>query len=250
MSRKYVPTFLKEQQAESLNAGRSPGFSALSEDIPMNRKQSLYSHTSDQMPSVFGKPETNTFVPKTLASLTATNGTKSSSKKSFASKFTDRQKQIEEHNVKPSEKSLDFKSEDDFPTLCGFGTKNTIVNKEENIVVLPPVKKSGYADLARGLAKKKEEEEAMELQSKHYEDIKRRKPKLMKTTIIRHPFKTSSRKYDDYEDEENEDDVFTEYSSVSEGRGVDEFISEDNEDQDGELNPSTTYNRRHKEDLY
>jgi len=276
MSRKYVPTFLKEQQAESLTqnntAGQWPGnqslakplttgnrFSALSEDFPMNRKSSPLVQTSDQMPSVFGKTKTNTVVPGTLASLTATNATnvsESGSKKSFASKFTERQKQVEDPNYKPPEKPLDFKSEDDFPALGGFGAKKPLaVNKEqkpeENKVVLPAIKKSGYADLARGWAKKKEDEEAMELQRKHGEEIERRERELMKSTIVRHTFKQSARKYDDdEEDEENQEEAFSEYSSVSEGRGEEEFISEGDEDQDGEFNPNTTYDRRHKEDLY
>lgn len=291
MSKKYVPRFLKEQQAQNTaaqwptahaaaqrplaqwpsaqrpSAALATGnrFSALSDDFPMSKKTSPLVQSSVEA-HIFGKARTSattlatTSVPATLASLTSnTTSVDKGANKSYASKFIEKQKQVEDPNYKPPVKPLDFKSDDDFPTL-GFGSKSTLasagkasVAKEENVVKLPPVTKSGYADLARGWAKKKEEEDAAEFHRRHTEEVERLERELMRSTMVRHTFKKETRKYEDDEDGEeqlDDEDAVSEYSSVSEGRGEEEFISEGDEDQDGEINPNTVYNRRHKEDLY
>jgi hypothetical protein len=196
MSKKYVPTFLKEQAVHGGGTDKKSGnqFAALDDDAP-------------------------TMKPATLAALTSAKKDSDSgggTKKSYASKFAEKVKEVEHPG---SEKTLPTRinvdSVEDFPSLGG-GAK----------AVAASVPNAKFADFARNWAKK-DSEEAEAARRKALKEARRREEveqlrKLMPAAALR--TLASRSKYADDSDEEPpvEEEAFSEESDSY------------NEEQDGE----------------
>lgn len=262
MSKKYTPSFLREQQCASstvyVTANR---FNALSEDVPVVKQL-----VNTSRPAKDAVP----LVPGTLASLTATalngdsatsvNGTSNTSAKSFASIFMDKQKQLENPNYNPITKPIDIKSEDDFPSLGSTkslsksSSTGGFTTKVVDIKSVVPLQKQNFADLAKGWAKKTADEEEEELR-KQQEEFQQRERELIMGTFVRH--RRAKKPSEDDDDEEEDynavyDEPDSEYSSVPEGDEDDlgSYDDEETNSQERELNSGIGSERRHHDDLY
>jgi hypothetical protein len=276
MSKKYVPSFLKDQQSApnsntntnttSQSAAFWPGqkpaaplsssnkFAALSDDYKKDKPIVNTSLPAKEAPKL---------APATLASLTGGGSTVVSSsggsgpKKSFAAKFAEQAKIAADPNYKPPPKPVDFTSEDDFPSLGGpkkpaagaWGAKAT-----ENVVVDPDEKPAvtSFADKAKEWAKKKEEEAEKARLKAIQEEERRREAEMMKSL----PILGMRRRYLD-DDDEDEDDYNQQYDESSLGEDSyevadeDEELTEEDEDEDnGEFNQNVGWDGRRRDDLY
>ena len=266
MSKKYVPSFLKEQQPTPSNtASFWPGgnrtstaptlntsnkFAVLDEDSPKEKPIVNTSLPAKQAPKL---------VPATLAALTSNgsapmtnsslSGGGSGPKKSFASKFKEQVKAAENPNYVPPLKPVDFGSEDDFPSLGGPGPK-------KNTVVLPPVQApstQSFAEKAKEWAKKKEDEEEAARQRALYLERKQREAELMRKTMPG----LHVRRYRQ-EDEDEEDEYYNNHEESSLGGDSDSYEvpecepedEEDEENENGEFNQDVGWDGRKRGDLY
>ena len=249
MSKKYIPSFIREQHGTSTTTVLGTNqFEALSDELSANKTLSNKPLVNTSRPA----KDTPVLVPGTLASLTANttgaNTTGTNTSQSFASKFTDKQKQLENPNYKPPEKPIDIKSDIDFPTL---GSSS---NAAKNIVkVVDYTPKQNFASLAKGWAKKTADAEEDEL-CRREEESKQRERELIMGTFVRH---RRIKKQDDEDDEEEDyndiyDDPDSEYSSVPEGDEDDlgSYDDEETNSQGRELNSGLGNERRHHDDLY
>ena len=281
MSKKYVPSFLKDQQSNSTpapntntntNASFWPGqkssaplsasnkFAALSDDFPMTKKDKPIVNTS--LPAQLAPK----LAPATLASLTSngsapvasSGGSGSGPKKSFASKFAEQARIAADPNYKPPPKPVDFTSEDDFPSLGGpkkpaagaWGAKpaaNTVVEPEEKPAV------TSFAEKAKEWAKKKEEEAEKARRKAITEEKRRREAELIRTLPI-----MGLRRRQDYDDDDEEEDYNPNYDESSLGDDSYEMPEEDHlpseeddeDDGEGEFNQNVGWDGRRKDDLY
>jgi hypothetical protein len=279
MSKKYVPSFLKDQQSNQAPTSNTntnatsfwPGqktstplsasnkFAALSDDFPMTKKDKPIVNTSlpaQQAPKL---------APATLASLTsngsapvaAAGGSSSGPKKSFASKFAEQARIAADPNYQPPPKPVDFKSEDDFPALGApkkpiagaWGAKpnaNPVVEPEEKPAV------TSFADKAKEWAKKKEEEAEKARQKAAMEEKRRREASLIRTLPI-----MGLRRRQEYDDEDEDEDYNPNYDESSLGddsyevpENDGEPSEEDEEEDDDEFNQNVGWDGRRRDDLY
>lgn len=265
MSKKYTPSFLREQQCASSTVSATVTanrFNALSDDATAVKRL-----VNTSLPAKNAVP----LVPGTLASLTATaltalngdgatglNGTTGA--KSFASTFTDKQRQLENPNYKSTTKPIDIKSEDDFPSLGSAkslsksSSTGGFTTKVVDIKPVVPPQKQNFADLAKGWAKKTADEEEEELR-KQQEEFEQRERELIMGTFVRH--RRAKKLSEDDDDEEEDynavyDEPDSEYSSVPEGDEDDlgSYDDEETNSQERELNSGLGNERRHHDDLY
>ena len=276
MSKKYVPSFLKDQQSTSNTvaapnttqsasfwpgrqgaegAGRTLStdnkFAALSDDFPMKKPIINTSLPAQMAPKL---------VPMTLASATS-NGASgavgaSGAKKSFASKFAEHVKNANDPNYKPPPKPVNFSSEDEFPSLGG---NKVSPQKEANVVVMPvdSIPKSSsnqsFAEMAKGWAKQKEDDEENVRQKAAAEALLRHKADIMRGIPNINRIRRQYANYDDDEEEEynpnydesslGDDDSY----EVSEGNGE----PSDEDDENGEeFNGDLGWDGRKRGDLY
>jgi hypothetical protein len=279
MSKKYVPSFLKDQQSNqapstnNTNGSFWPGqktstplsssnkFAALSDDFPMTKKDKPIVNTSlpaQQAPKL---------APATLASLTSNGSTPitistsvSGSKKSFADKFKEQVRIAEDPNYKPPPKPVDLKSEEDFPSLGGpkkpvvgaWGAKpstSTPVN-----TVIEPVKQNGpsFAEKAKEWANKKADEEEKARRRALKAEKTRREALLMRSI----PILGMRRLQNQYQEDDEEEDYNPNYEESSLGDDSYEMPeddispSEEEEDEDGEFNQNVGWDGRRRDDLY
>jgi hypothetical protein len=273
MSKKYVPSFLKDQstltnsatsnqtsfwpgQKQSAPLSASNQFAALSDDPPMKKDKPVI---NTSLPA----KEAPKLAPATLASLTS-NGKGAISvvssgtgpKMSFASKFAEKAKIASDPNYVPPPKPVDFTSEDDFPSLAAPAKPVTGAwsLKPKNEIVQPDTDKStlSFADKAKEWAKQKEEE-AEEARRKEIEEEKMRREAALHMRMNVIGINRYRRKYhDDEEDEENN----YEQSSLGEDDDYEvpeydeEPSEEEDEDEDGEFNQNVGWDGRRKDDLY
>jgi len=276
MSKKYVPSFLKDQQQSvpapttnnttSWPAQRNPPaqnndssyrpfnmnnkFSALSEDFDMNKKDKPIVNTS--LPA----REAPKLAPATLASLTS-NGSGDGPKKSFASKFAEQVKIANNPNYVPPPKPVNLTSEDDFPSLgapkkpMAAPTKTVTAPSPETT---PAAGATKFADLARGWAKQKEDEEEKARLKAIKDEERRREMSLMRNINIL-GFRRRQALYG--EDEEDEDDY--NYQNDGSSLGDDSYeipeedavpSEEDEEEDENEFNQNVGWDGRRKDDLY
>lgn len=280
MSKKYVPSFLKDQQSNqaptptntNTSASFWPGqktsaplsssnkFAALSDDFPMTKKDKPIVNTSlpaQQAPKL---------APATLASLTsngsapvaASGGSGSGPKKSFAAKFAEQARIAADPDYKPPPKPVDFQSEDDFPALGApkkaaagaWGSKPAAAN-----VVVQPEKAAGpsFAEKAKEWANKRAEEEEKARKKALREERLRREAALVKTMPI-----LGLRRRQDYDDDDDEEDFNPNYDESSLGDDSYEMPDEDHEPSDedeedeenGEFNQNVGWDGRRRDDLY
>ena len=285
MSKKYVPSFLKDQQqsvpSTTTNTSAWPTqrnqttqnndgasnpfnnsnkFSALSDDFPMNKKDKPIVNTS--LPA----REAPKLAPATLASLTS-NGNGSAPKKSFASKFAEQVKIANDPNYVPPAKPVDFTSEDDFPSLgapkkpAAAPTKSATSSTKSVAVPAPtpsPEPAPGatkFADLARGWAKQKEDEEEKARLKALQEEERRREMSLMRNINIL-GFRRRQALYGHDEDEDEDDYNYqNEESSLGDDSyevpDEDDAPPEEEEEEDNdEFNQNVGCDGRRKDDLY
>ena len=254
MSKKYVPTFLKDQQAAPATSNGSfwPGqnsntnnqFAALSEDFPMSKKEKPIVNTS--LPA----REAPKLAPATLASLTSGGaGGSGGTKKSFASKFAEQARAAEDPNYKPPPKPIDFTSVDDFPALGGPKKPANVVVAPKPVVEAKPA--GAYADMAKSWAKQKEEaEEKARLKAER--DARRQAEKEQLRRVM--PSIRLHRRQEEYDSEDEEDRPYDE-SSLGDDDSYempeeDQEPSEEEDENEDEFNNDIGYDGRRRGDLY
>jgi hypothetical protein len=258
MSRKYVPTFLKNQDFEG--AGAKP-------------------IVNTSRPAM----EAPKLVPATLASLTSngaaatatTTATTGGSNKSFGSKFAEQARVAEDPNYVPPPKPINFTSEDDFPTLGGgsspkksvvsnhcFKTSNTptntvIIDSEEYDVPTLATTGNKWANMAKGWAKHKEDEEERARKKKMLEDQMLREAELMKSIPIigmrRRNRYDDDDDYSDYDPQEKNENYIPEEEDsygMPDDDENEKNILQDVEDEQEEFNSNIGWDGRKRDDLY
>ena len=277
MSKKYVPSFLKDQQSTSNSNTTAtttpfwPGqptnnnrFAVLSDDFPTNKPVINTSKPAREAPKL---------APMTLASATSNGavpmggaggpsvlgpsvlGAGAGPKKSFASKFAEQAKIVNNPNYKPPPKPINFQSEEDFPSLGGKPV-NKVITKSEVTGTTCATSTTGtnFADMAKGWAKHKEDEEERARIKAEQEEKRRSEAMLMRSIpIIRGP--RHIRKDDCHnEDENQEDSPNYEESSLGDDDSyeVPEGDTEpsDEDDENGEFNSDVGWDGRKRGDLY
>jgi hypothetical protein len=265
MSKKYVPSFLKDQQSQpqsnttsnnsssfwpGQNSSSTNKFAPLSDDFPMNKQEKPIVNTS--LPA----KQAPKLAPATLASLTS-NGSTAGSKKSFASKFAEQVKIAEDPNYVPPPKPVDFKSEEDFPSLGGpkkpvatgaWGAKPVVKNE----VVEAKPEGPSFADKAREWARKKEEDEEKARRRALRQERMKREAELIRTIPM-----MGFRRRQEYDEDEDDDynDNYNDGSSLGDDSyeipSEDESPEEDeDENEDGEFNQNVGWDGRRRDDLY
>ena len=274
MSKKYVPSFLKDQQSTSNSNTTAtttpfwPGqptnnnrFAVLSDDFPTNKPVINTSKPAREAPKL---------APMTLASATSNGavpmggaggpsvlgpsvlGTGTGPKKSFASKFAEQAKIANNPNYKSPPKPINFQSEEDFPSLGGKPV-NKVITKSE-VTGTTGATGTNFADMAKGWAKHKEDEEERARIKAEQEEKRRSEAMLMRSIpIIRGP--RHIRKDDCHnEDENQEDSPNYEESSLGDDDSyeVPEGDTEpsDEDDENGEFNSDVGWDGRKRGDLY
>ena len=275
MSKKYVPSFLKDQQSTS-NSNTSttatatattpfwPGqptnnnrFAALSDDFPTNKPVINTSKPAREAPKL---------VPMTLASATSNGavpmgvgpsmlGTSAGPKKSFASKFAEQAKIVSNPNYKPPPKPINFQSEEDFPSLGGKPVNKVITKSEVSATSATGATGTKFADMAKGWAKHKEDEEERARIKAEQEEKRRAEAMLMRSIpIIRGPRRVATKDNYHNEDENQEDSHNYEESSLGDDDSyeVPEGDTEpsDEDDENGEFNSDVGWDGRKRGDLY
>ena len=296
MSKKYVPSFLKDQQSTSnptqkaekaesasfwpgrpgvtgstavnavaaMNTNSNNKFAVLSDDFPMNRPVVNTSRPAVEAPKL---------APMTLASATSNGavpmgggpsvlgaaagagtgaGAGAGPKKSFASKFAEQAKIVSNPNYKPPPKPINFQSEEDFPSLGGKPVNKVITKSEVSATSATGATGTKFADMAKGWAKHKEDEEERARIKAEQEEKRRSEAMLMRSIpIIRGP--RHIRK-DDCHDEDQEDSPNYEESSLGDDDSyeVPEGDTEpsDEDDENGEFNSDVGWDGRKRGDLY
>lgn len=233
MSRKFVPSFLKDTVTSTVSEPQTRTFTN-------NRFATL----SDEKPLVnTSRPakEAPKLVPATLASITS-NG--QGGKGTYAAKMAEMAKITANPNYVPPPKPIDVSSESEFPSLGG---------PKKNAVVIEPVKKSNsYASLARDWAKQKEEEEEEERLIKlRLEEEEKEKALFKSMTILSKRRKMRN----EYSQEDDDDDNQYEESSLA-GDSDDSDLhdesetSEDEQYEEDEFNQNVGWDGRRRDDLY
>jgi hypothetical protein len=255
MSKKYVPTFLKDQQGSAAPANSNgafwPGqktttnqFAALSDDFTINKKEKPIVNTS--LPA----REAPKLAPATLASLTSTGASAAApgAKKSFASKFAEQAKAASDPNYKPPEKPVDFTSTDDFPALGAPKNPTNVVAVPKPAVQAKPA--GVYADMAKGWAKQKEEAEE-KARKKAERDARRAAEKEQLRRVM--PSIRLHRREEEYYSEDDEGRPYDESSlGDSDSYEMPEEDQEPSEDEENEeeFNNDIGYDGRRRGDLY
>jgi hypothetical protein len=277
MSKKYVPSFLKDQATATTpapavqeNTTRSFGqktlaplsasnkFAPLADDYPKSKPIVNTSLPAQQAPKL---------VPMTLASATSNGAVPMTSeasgsgpKKSFASKFAEQVKIANDPNYKPPPKPVNFSSEDDFPSL---GAKkpvaNTVIPASSSSGSLASIPKSSsgqsFADLAKGWAKKKEDEAEEERLKAVRDEERRRENALFTGGFIGMRFgrnrqdEYDSDEEDDYNNRYGDDNLLDDDSYEANDEDGEPSTDEDDE-ENGEFNQNVGWDGRRKDDLY
>ena len=272
MSKKYVPSFLKDQQSTSNSNTTAtttpfwPGqptnnnrFAVLSDDFPTNKPVINTSKPAREAPKLapmtLASATSNGAVPMGGAGSPSVLGVGAGPKKSFASKFAEQAKIANNPNYKPPPKPINFQSEEDFPSLGGKPV-NKVITKSEVTGTTCATSTTGtnFADMAKGWAKHKEDEEERARIKAEQEEKRRSEAMLMRSIpIIRGP--RHIRKDDCHnEDENQEDSPNYEESSLGDDDSyeVPEGDTEpsDEDDENGEFNSDVGWDGRKRGDLY
>lgn len=256
MSRKYTPTFLKDQQNATA--------------VPSNTEtttRSFWPGSKTEKPLVnTSRPamEAPKLEPATLAQLTSNgsvppivSGGGGGPKQSYAARFGQQAKVAADPNYVPPPKPIDLTSEDDFPSLGAPAIpKASAPRKPENTVIEAPKAPGGasFADLAKSWARKKEDEEEAERRRVMREEQRRREAERIRRTI---PLISIRRRQHDFEEDE-EDDYNPTYEDNSLGESDsyempdddDQPPTEEEEDEEGEFNQNVGWDGRKRDDLY
>jgi len=287
MSKKYVPSFLKDQQSTSnttqkaekaesatfwpgrpgvtgstvvtataMNSNSNNKFAVLSDDFPMNRPLVNTSRPAVEAPKL---------APMTLASATSNGavpmggaggaGVGTGPKKSFASKFAEQAKITSNPNYKPPPKPINFQSEEDFPSLGGKPV-NKVITKSEVTTGTTGATGTKFADMAKGWAKHKEDEEERARMKAEQEEKLRREAIMMRSIPILGAFRRTAAAKDDYHNEEENQEDSHNYEESSLGDDDSYEVPEgdtepsDEDDENGEFNSDVGWDGRKRGDLY
>jgi hypothetical protein len=297
MSKKYVPSFLKDQQSTSnttqkaekaekaesatfwpgrpgvtgstvvntvaavINTNSNNKFAALSDDFPINRPVVNTSRPAVEAPKLapmtLASATSNGAVPMGGASGAVPMGGAGSTgpKKSFASKFAEQAKIANNPNYKPPPKPINFQSEEDFPSLGGKPVNKVITKSEVTATSATGATGTKFADMAKGWAKHKEDEEERARIKAEQEEKRRAEAMLMRSIpIIRGPRRAATKDNYHNEDENQEDSHNYEESSLGDDDSyeVPEGDTEpsDEDDENGEFNSDVGWDGRKRGDLY
>ena len=283
MSKKYVPSFIKEQQSSNTPSNTQ---SNTSDGSWLTQRNSIANTTnkfealSDNFSMKKDKPIINTslpakealkLTPATLASITSngkgvvapSGSSGTGSKMSFASKFAEQVKIASNPNYVRPPKLVDVNSVDEFPSLGAPKKPTTIIQPttkklekleemEKPELVEKPVTIS-FAEKAREWAKQKEDEEKRaQLELLRQEQL-RSEARLLTTGPLIH-FRRNKPGY--YQDDDDDEDKQYDESSLGESdsyevREEDEQPSEEeNEEDNNEFNQNVGWDGRRKGDLY
>ncbi len=241
MSRKFVPSFLKEQSAAG-GAGSAGGEPVQTRTfINTNR----FAPLSDDKHINTSRPakEAPKLVPATLASITS-NGTGGKGG-TYASKMAERAKMAANPNYVPPPKPVDVTSENEFPSLGGAP------KKVDSPKIDSGVKKSGsFASLARDWAKQKEEEEEEEKMIRMRLEEEERELRLLRSMVAVGRRKKNAT---DYTLEGEEEDQYDESSLGGDSDNEmpeDSEPSEEEEEEEDEYNQNVGWDGRRRDDLY
>jgi hypothetical protein len=252
MSKKYIPSFLKDSQSNSIPTtsltpfNSSNKFAALSDDFPMINTK-------------LASKETPKLTPMTLASLTS-NGTVSNvssggTKMSFAAKFAEQTRIAQNPNYVPPPKPVNLNSEDDFPSL-GSSKKstNSSLNNKPNNEVINSLKETSFAEKAKEWANKNAEDEKKAHAKALREERLRREAELIRSLPV---IGFCRRYHQNNDDDSEEDDYNPNYDESSLGDDNYEVPEEDqepseeeDEDEDNEFNQNVGWDGRRRGDLY
>lgn len=258
MSKKYIPSFIKEQYPPTQNTtdthfwptsqSSCNRFSILSDD-----NNNLVQSNNTAKPI---SKKTSTIIPATLASLTSTqnksNGNSgsghSSGGKSYASRFTDKLKTIENPNYKPPPKQVDFKSAIEFPTLTSNKSSNTVLIPTTLCSTITDNQSSKFTELAKNWAEKSENDTHINntLKQKKYKEHRRRELEKQLCVIIPMPRLNKNNLINEDEEQLNDDSSL---SSDFETMEPNDESSTD-VDEDDEYNQTTEWDGRRRGDLY
>jgi hypothetical protein len=246
MSRKYVPSFLKNQQNSF----------AVGEDTAMQNSNELVMGSENMVGgSKTYRPLVNTslpakqapkLVPATLAALTAAGGDSVKTNSSYGDKFSRQFMDGEPVPAKPS--TLNITSENEFPTLGAAPS-----DKQKGPWGQPNKK---FADLAKAWARKQEdEEEAERIRIAEEERWKRENSMFSKGVMI---MRFNRKKKDDSDDEDvpdynptyEEDDQPEEDSYESSSHEEQENEGAGDENEEDEFNENIGREGRRHDDLY
>lgn len=258
MSKKYVPSFLKDQSNSTTAQNTTPTnrFAALSDDFKRDKPIVNTSLPAKEAPKL---------VPMTLASLTSNGGAApvntsggTGPKKSFASKFAEQAKHAADPNYKPPPKPVDFTSVSDFPALgapkkaptgawgAKPATNTAIVVEDEKPAV------TSFAEKAKEWANKKAEEEEKARLKALNEENARREALLIRSLPIM-GMRRLQRHYDEEDEDEDYNQNYDQSSLGDDSYEVpeDDVVpsSEEEEDED-EFNQNVGWDGRRKDDLY
>jgi hypothetical protein len=234
---KYVPSFVKQQQASSTSQEQSASqqtasqqtasqqtdssiwnrsgnnrFAALSDDFPMNKR--------DRPDSRFGG--SSTMKAGTMASFTSNNVSSGGGNKSFASKFSEQMRRAEDPNYVPPPKPLNVNSQDDFPTLGGGGSvkkslsqghhslspsglqsvRQSVMTNQQPASNKPSGNK--WASMAKAWAQQDEDER----EAKHAREVEEERQRIEMELLRSMPLPTfsHSRRYNEYSDDDQYDE--------------------------------------------
>lgn len=241
------------------------------DDFPMNKGERRENSSDEYDPFRSKKHKENrhttappviptvSFVPGTLASLTARKPTDSNVEgnkltedagSSFAAKFAQRMKIIEDPDFVPPPAIVNVSSEEEFPTL-GFAPPTKLVtawNIPSLSVIAPPVE-----EIIPVLTEEKEstsiEEPVVRKKKSQSQDKKKKIPVLRRkqTAVASTVLEGEVFKPIEYDEDAFEEDEWNQ-SDIDE----EEFFhdSGDEDDEEDELNPNVYDDRRHRDELY
>lgn len=226
MSKKYVPSFLKNNDSAA-GGGSNTNYRPL---------------VNTSRPAI----EAPKLAPATMASLTANKDTPILTSGSTL-KYT---RELHSNTTTPVQTApLNLQSENDFPSLGGTGKKVL-----ENTIVSPPKR---FADLAKAWAKKQEDEEEDERIRLAEEARRKRENSMFSKGVMIMRFNRKRKDDSDdeeevdynptYEDDAQEEDNY-ESSSHDEQEQNDETYECENEDD--EFNENIGHDGRRGDDLY
>lgn len=263
MSKKYVPSFIKEQTTVPSNTVPSVRtfvnnkFEALSDDFSMTKNTPVI---NTSLPAKLAPK----LAPATLASITS-NGTVSVTpsslsqqggpKKSFASKFSEQAKIASNPNYKPPPKVIDVNSADEFPTLGA--PKNVVTKTVSNIsaeyikVDKPPG--LSFAEKAKEWAQQKQDE-VDEANRKAIEEENKRCTAALNRGIgcigMKRFKNNTNHSVDEDEDYNYEESSLGDDDSFEVPEQDEEPSSSEDDENDNEINQNVGWDGRRKGDLY
>jgi hypothetical protein len=285
MSKKYVPSFLREGgikdgsvkqplKDDSIREVVDPPTRNFSQERNNSNAFSRVSHDHKKEKPVIEVPK---LAPATLASITSLNGETTKGGGSFASKFAEQVRISEDPNY---QKPVDLSSADDFPALGAVKKNNVVIPpfKPPPMERRQPTEKPSltelktatsapsFAEMASLWAKKKEDEDRENAEFQRRKELEEEKMRQAARLMKKVPVLGSiGRRGITREEGDEEENVYInpdDQSSLGGGSNYEyeeeeSFEGEDDEDDEGhedgeedEYNPNAGWDGRRKEDLY